>query len=177
MTPLPPEASRRTGARRTRALALLALVLAVVVVVGAVGAYRVHENRAAAQQEQERYGEVLEAARLTATAFVNIDYRDPQASFDAVAAGATGEFLEQFEGSTASLVDLLTTNQSVMTGAVRAAAVTGVDADSATVIVATNGDVTNVSSQDQRTARDFRLRLDLVLVDGEWLTNNLEFVG
>ncbi len=170
--------SRESGAVRLPVvLAALAALLLVVCVVGGYAAYREHDNRTAARAEQERYGAVLSAARQTATAFVNIDYRDPQASFDAVAAGATGEFLEQYEGSTQSLVELLRTNESVMTGAVRAAAVTGLDADSATVIVATNGSVTNVSSNDEQTARDFRLRLDLLLVSGEWRTNNLEFVG
>lgn len=164
-------------ARLPVALVALAVLLLVACVVGGYAAYREHDNRAAANAEQERYGEVLEAARQTATAFVNIDYRDPQASFDAVAAGATGEFLEQYEGSTESLVELLTTNESVMTGDVRAAAVTGIDADSATVIVATNGSVSNVSSDEEQTARDFRLRLDLLLVDDVWRTNNLEFVG
>lgn len=164
-------------ARLPLVLGGLAVLLLVACVVGGYAVYREHDNRAAARAEQERYGEVLEAARQTATAFVNIDYRDPQASFDAVAAGATGEFLEQYEGSTESLVELLTTNESVMSGAVRAAAVTGIDADSATVIVATNGSVSNVSSDEEQTARDFRLRLDLLLVDDVWRTNNLEFVG
>ena len=173
-----PATTRESGAARLHVvLAALAVLLLVVCGVGGWAAYQEHGNRTAAQAEQERYGEVLEAARRTATAFVNIDYRDPQASFDAVAEGATGEFLEQYEGSSDSLVELLQTNESVMTGAVRAAAVTGLDTDSATVIVATNGSVSNVSSNEQQTARDFRLRLDLLLVDGAWLTNNLEFVG
>lgn len=169
---------RESGAARLPGvLAALAVLLLVACAVGGYAVYREHDNRSAALAEQQRYGAVLEAARQTATAFVNIDYRDPQASFDAVAAGATGEFLDQYVGSTESLVDLLKTNQSVMTGAVGAAAVTGLDADSATVIVATNGSVSNVSSNEEQTARDFRLRLDLLLVAGEWRTNNLEFVG
>ncbi|WP_341924080.1 hypothetical protein [Nocardioides psychrotolerans] len=173
----PGRASERGAARLPVLLTVLVVVLLVACGVGGYAAFREHDNRAAAQAEQERYGEVLEAARRMAVAFVNIDYRTPEDSFEAVADNATGEFLEQYEGSSESLVDLLTTNESVMTGAVRSAAVTGLDADSATVIVATNGSVSNVSSNDEQTARDFRLRLDLLLVDGEWRTNNLEFVG
>lgn len=173
----PARASESGAARLPVLLSVLVVVLLVACGVGGYAAFREHDNRAAAQAEQERYGEVLEAARRMAAAFVNIDYRTPEDSFEAVADNATGEFLEQYESSSESLVDLLTTNKSVMTGAVRAAAVTGLDADSATVIIATNGSVSNVSSNDEQTARDFRLRLDLLLVDGEWRTNNLEFVG
>ncbi|GEP37345.1 hypothetical protein NPS01_10080 [Nocardioides psychrotolerans] len=165
------------AARFPVVLTVLVVVLLVACGVGGYAALREHDNRTAARAEQERYGEVLVAARRMAAAFVNIDYRKPEESFEAVADNATGEFLEQYQGSSESLVDLLTSNESVMTGAVRSAAVTGLDADSATVIVATNGSVSNVSSNEEQTARDFRLRLDLLLVDGEWRTNNLEFVG
>lgn len=165
------------GSRLTVGLYVLALLLACGCIVGAVASVKTHENRAAGKVVQERYGSVLAAASKEAAAFVNIDYRDPQASFDAVAEGATGKFLEQYQASSKSLVELLSVNKSVMTGEVRAAAVTGLDQDSATVIVATNGSVSNVSSDKEKTARDFRMRLDLVYVKGVWLTNNLEFVG
>lgn len=175
MTPaMTPESG---AARFPVVLTVLVVVLLVACGVGGYAALREHDNWTAARAEQERYGEVLVAARRMAAAFVNIDYRKPEESFEAVADNATGEFLEQYQGSSESLVDLLTSNESVMTGAVRSAAVTGLDADSATVIVATNGSVSNVSSNEEQTARDFRLRLDLLLVDGEWRTNNLEFVG
>ena len=39
--------------------------------------------------EQERYGAALRAAESTALALVNIDYEDPEASFEAVRSTAT----------------------------------------------------------------------------------------
>jgi len=55
--------------------------------------------------------------------------------------------------------------------------VVSVDVDSASVIAATTGTVANKASQGEPVARSFRILLTLELVDGEWLTNNLEFVG
>ena len=40
-----------------------------------------------------------------------------------------------------------------------------------------SGTVANKATEDEPVARNFRLQLDLELVDGEWLTSNLEFVG
>ena len=55
--------------------------------------------------------------------------------------------------------------------------VVSVDGDSATVIAATTGTVANKASQGEPVPRRFRVQLTLELVDGEWLTSNLEFVG
>ena len=57
------------------------------------------------------------------------------------------------------------------------AGVVSLDEDSARVIAATTGTVANTGTDNKPVARNFRLQLDLELVDGEWLTSNLEFVG
>ena len=51
------------------------------------------------------------------------------------------------------------------------------DDDSATVLAATTGTVANAQTDDEPVARAFRLRLELVLVDGRWLTSDLQFVA
>ena len=56
-----------------------------------------------------------------------------------------------------------------MEGEVLWAGVVDVDQDSATVIAATSGTVANQQTDNQPVARNFRLRLDLVLEDGQWL--------
>ncbi len=127
--------------------------------------------------EQERYGEALRAAEATAVALVNIDYRDPDASFDAVRGTSTGTFLEQYDASAGSLVDLVTQFESVLSGEVVSSAVSSIDADDATVLVATDGTVSNAQTGEDAQARNFRILVRLVREDDRWLTNDLEFVG
>ena len=163
--------------RRNIALYVVTVLVACLCVVGGVMAWRTHESRERAQAEQERYGEVLEAASDEAEAFINIRYDDAQASVDKVAEGATGEFKKQYSSSTEGVLQVLKQEKSVMEGEVLWAGVVDVDQDSATVIAATSGTVANRQTQNQPVARNFRLRLDLVREDGRWLTNDLQFVG
>lgn len=167
----------RSFPRSTIALYVATVLLACVCIVGGVMAWRTHEARERAQAEQERYGDVLAAASGEAEAFINIRYDDAQASVDRVAEGATGEFKKQYSSSTEGVLQVLKQEKSVMEGEVLWAGVVGVDNDSATVIAATSGTVANQSTNNQPVARNFRLRLDLVLEDGRWLTNDLQFVG
>lgn len=162
---------------RNRLLYLIALLLACACVFGGVLAFQARADRADAKAEQERYGAALSAARAETEAFINIDYREAQASIDKVAAGATGEFKKQYTESADSVIEVLEQNQSVMDGEVKWAGVVSVDKDSATVIAATTGTVANKASQGEPVARNFRVQLSLELVDGEWLTSNLEFVA
>jgi Mce-associated membrane protein len=163
--------------RRTIALYVATVLLACVCVVGGVMAWRTHENRERAQAEQERYGDVLAAATDEANAFVNIRYDDLESSVERVTDGATGSFKKQYSKLQEGVLDVLKREKSVMEGKVLWAGVVDVDQDSATVIVATSGTVANQQSNNQPVARNFRLRLDLVLENGRWLTNDLQFVG
>lgn len=173
--PVTPRPGSRTGLNI--GLFVVALVLTCACVFGGVLVLQQHRDGQRAQEEQERYGAVLAAARAEVEAFVNIDYRDAQASIDAVAEGATGDLAEQYGSSSAGVVELLEREKSVMNGEVLWAGVTDLDADSATVLVATTGTVQNQSTGNEKVARDFRLELDLEKVDDAWLTHDLEFVG
>lgn len=164
-------------ASRTRLLYVVALLLVCACV--ALGVLVVGErgDRADAEESQERYGAVLASARAETEAFINIDYQTAQASIDKVADGATGEFKKQYTESVDSVIEVLEQNESVMDGKVVWAGVVSIDADSSRVIAATSGTVANKATQGEPVARNFRIQLDLQLVDGEWLTSNLEFVG
>jgi len=162
--------------RRNRALYLVALLLACACVAGAVFAYTERDARADARTEQERYGAVLASARTEAEALVNIDYKDPQGAIDAITAGATGEFKDQLEEGSDPLTQLLEQGEATRSGKVVWAGVVAVDADSARVIVATSGTVTNTASEGEPQGENFRMQLDLALVDGDWLTSKLEFI-
>jgi Mce-associated membrane protein len=163
--------------RHTIALYVTMVLLACLCVVGGVMVWQAHDSRELARAEQERYGDVLAAAREEAEAFINIRYDDARASTDRVAEGATGEFKKQYSSSTEGVLQVLKQERSVMEGDVLWAGVVDVDQDSATVIAATSGTVANKQTGNQPVARNFRIRLDLVLEDGRWLTNDLQFVG
>jgi Mce-associated membrane protein len=159
------------------ALYVLALVVACACVVGGVVTWRTHGERSSDQAEQERYGDVLASATAEAEAFINIRYDEAQQSIDEVAAGATGEFREQYTSSTDGVIEVLEENRSIMDGEVLWAGVVDVDNDSATVIAATTGTVSNNQTDNEPVVRNFRLQLDLVLEDGRWLTRDLQFVS
>jgi Mce-associated membrane protein len=131
----------------------------------------------APDEEQERYAAVIDSATDEATAFVNIRYDDAQASIDAVMAGATGAFRDQYSKSTENVIKILEQNKSVMEGEVLWTGVVAVDPDSATLIVATTGTVANVQTDNKPVARNFRLQMELVLEEDKWLTRDLQFVS
>lgn len=162
--------------RRNSALYGVALLLACVCVAGAVLVYLERGERADARTEQERYGAVLASARSEASALVNIDYRDPQAAIDAITSGATGEFKKQLDEGSGPLTEILEQGQATRAGDVVWAGVVAVDADSARVIVATEGTVMFSATTEEPRAENFRMQLDLELVDGDWLTGTLEFI-
>ena len=129
------------------------------------------------EEEQQRYAAVIDSATTEATAFVNIRYDDAQASIEAVMAGATGPFREQYEKSTEDVIKILEENKSVMEGKVLWTGVVAIDPDSATVVVATTGTVANIQTDNKPVARNFRLQMELVLEEGKWLTRDLQFVS
>ncbi len=165
------------GPRLVAALGALALVLAAAVVVLGVAAWQARGDRAEETATSDRYADVLAAATAQAEAFVNIRYDRAEESIEAVAEGATGDFAEQYDASTEGVLTLLEENRSVMEGEVVWIGVVDADADSATVLAATTGTVANVTTDEEPVARAFRLRLEMVLVDGRWLTSDLQFVA
>ncbi len=158
-------------------LLVVAGVLLALAVAGGVLGLQVRSDRAEAQQSRLEYGKVLVSAREEAEAFVNIRFDDAQASIEKVREGATGAFREQYDTSTESVIAVLEQNKSVMDGQVVWAGVSDLDDDSARVFVSTTGTVANKETGGEPVERNFRLQLDLVKVEGRWLTNNLEFVA
>ncbi len=136
----------------------------------------VSELDEAPKAEQQRYADVLAAASKEAAAFVNISYETAQDSVDAVLAGATGDFRDQYSKATDALITLLQDNKSVRTGEVIWAGVVAQDPDSATVILATTGTVQNNQTGPSPKAENYRIQMQLVAEKGRWLTSDLQFV-
>lgn len=151
---------------------VLAGLLAVACAVGGMQVARVHDARAEASTQYERYGDALAAARDEATAFVNVDHASAEQDLARIAGGATGQLKDRYTEDADRIARSLRRDALVTEGEVLWAGVVRVDASGATVLVATTG-----TRRDRRTdgpvARDLRLRLQLVPVDGDWLTSDI----
>jgi Mce-associated membrane protein len=141
-----------------------------------VGAGTVTTLAVADEEEQARVAEVLGAAEKMANAFINVRYDDIESAVATIRGLATGAFQRQYDESTDGLVRLITKAHTVMTGKVLWAGLVAGDDDSATVIVATTGTVENNATRSAQQ-RNYRLQVELALVDGQWLTRDLQFVA
>lgn len=150
------------------AVVLVALLVALALVVTSRDGG--DEELSAAQRE------VARAARTEAVAFLTVDHEDMDPLVDAVLAGATGDFAEQYAAQRDMLVSEAVRTEATSTGEVVALGVGDLDEDSATVLVAANSTVTNTRTGPDGQVRYYRLRLDLVREDGRWLTSGVRFV-
>ncbi|PKW07492.1 Mce-associated membrane protein [Streptomyces sp. 1222.5] len=130
------------------------------------------DQRAAEHRRQD----VLSAARQSALNFTSLDYRHYDRDSGNVLKGATGDFKKQFAAQTEQLTKLVAQNKSVSEGQVLEAGIVRSDARSARVLVVADSKVTNTAAPEGQ-ARTYRLQLDLVRVDGRWLTSDVAFVG
>lgn len=151
---------------------LAVVLVGLLVGVGVVVATRAHvdDDLTAAQQE------VAAAARTEAMAFLTVDHTDMDRLIDAVLAGATGDFAEQYESQRKTLTSEALRTEATSSGEVVALGVGHLDDGSANVLVAANSIVTNTSTGGEGQVRYYRLRLTLVREGDRWLTSDLEFV-
>ena len=149
-------------------VALVALLVAIGLVVTSQDP--VDDDLTSAQRE------VAEAARVEALAFLTVDHTDMDPLIDAVLAGATGDFAEQYESQRDTLTSEAIRTEATSTGEVVALGVGDLDEDSATVLIAANSTVTNTSTGSKGQVRYYRLRLDLVRKGERWLTSDVQFV-
>ncbi len=165
----------RVGARGGT-WAIGGLVLALVALLVAIGV--VVTSRAAATDDEltAAQREVAAAARVEALAFLAVDHTDMDPLIDAVLAGATGDFAEQYAAQRDMLTSEAVRTEATSTGEVVALGVGSLDDDSATVLLAANSTVTNTGTGSEGQVRYYRLRLDLVREGGRWLTSDVEFV-
>lgn len=161
--------------RRTR-LSRLDLVLGALVLALVAGGVVLGARWVEARETQQRYDDVLAAARAEALAFTTLDHRTVEEDAARVLDGATGSFERQFEGSLDQLTELATQNESISKGKILSAGVVSADGDSARVVVVADSTVMNVNTPSPQP-RHYRIQMDLVRRGEEWLTSDLEFVS
>ena len=120
--------------------------------------------------------EVARAARTEALAFLTVDHTNMEPLIEAVLAGATGDFKEQYESQRDELARQAVRSRATSTAEVVAVGVGHLDDDSAVVLLAANSTVANKKTDEQGQVRFYRLRLVLVREGGRWLTERVEFV-
>lgn len=123
-----------------------------------------------------QHREVAAAAQEMALAFLRVDHRDMEPVVAAVLDRATGDFAEEYATQRGRLVSEAQRTRAVATPEVVASGVVELDGGEATVLVAADSLVRNAGTRDEPRPRAYRLRLELVRVDGRWLTSSLEFV-
>lgn len=167
-------AGERRGAGLDLLLLVLVVVLALAVALGAVLLRDARARDAAAVADRERYAAVLAAGRAEAHALVNVRHDDGGASIDAVAQRATGELRERYTSGREAVLRELRRARSVARGEVSEVGVAELGATTATVVAATDGTLASRRSDGRPVPRDARLRLELVLEDGRWLTTDAQ---
>lgn len=162
---------RVPGGRLLVVLAALTLLLSVTAVVLAV-------QLRGYDQDGDARVDALQAGRQFALNLTAVDTEDYEGDVEKVKAGATGEFLADFEARTAddAVRDVLVENKSRSSGKIVDAGIVRSDATNATVLVAIDVTVSNTAVPDGRVS-PFRMQIELEKRDGRWLTSVLEFVA
>lgn len=128
--------------------------------------------------------DALDAARSAAVAaarqeIVNLDglsWKTIDADLKRVLDGATGTFKDQFGRAQKDLKATVLERKSVSSGKVLFAGVVRADTETATVLVAVDRTVKDVTDPDGGVAHD-RWRVDLEKHDGRWLVSDLQPVA
>jgi Mce-associated membrane protein len=174
----------RTGQGRlvTRWRSLLRILIALVVLTATAAsiylAWDQRERLESLTAAEAKDAAAVEAATDEAMAWTTVDYRHPEAYFDSIRAGATGDFLSELDETEKALSKLLVENRTVQTANIPTdgAALVERSGDRATVLVTLDATVRS-KSEPKPTMRQYRLRLTLVYADSAWRTSQLEFVG
>jgi len=141
-----------------------------------VGPGTVEALATASAEEQERAAAQIEAGTKMANAFLNLSYETVESSIATVKSLSTGTFLKQYTKAADDLTKLTTRAQATQKTDVIWVGLVAGDEDSARVIMATSGTVANKLTDFEPRARTYRLQIDLKLVDGQWLTSDLQYV-
>lgn len=150
----------------------LALALAALGWVG-VDSYRIKDE---ADNRAQTYDEVTQVAADKVLDLTNLQAGNAAKARETLLDGVTDGFRAEFAEQVADFTGTVRRQKVTSTGRIVSIAVDTLDGDSASVLVAASGTVTNRRANNPQ-ARHYRLRVDLAEVGGRWLVNGLEFVS
>lgn len=123
-------------------------------------------------------------AEKVTLAFLDVDYRDMEPRLAKVLDLATGTFHEEYQANAVNLTAAAQEGLAVSSGRVLHVGLSAATATTATVLVAADSTVANkliaaerVKGNEVDDQRYYRFQIDLTLVSGRWLVNQLQFVA
>jgi Mce-associated membrane protein len=143
-----------------------------IAVAGAVLAALTALQMSDAKHESSVRDGALAAGRQIAVDFAAYDYRHIAEDFKRVADESTGKFHENYLSQSAQAHDLIVKAKSVSTAEVASAGLVSANEDRATVVVALNRTIDNVSTK-QPTNDSFGLEIVLLVQRGRWLASEV----
>ncbi|HWU31749.1 MAG TPA: hypothetical protein VN108_02680 [Marmoricola sp.] len=157
------------------------IVLEVVVVVGVLvglaawGLVQALQLRDHGQRQDDRAAAVAAASRqvvLLTTVTASTSAKD----INKMLAGAAPSFRKEFEKGATAFFNTLKAAKVTSQGAVDATGVVSASGTAAEVLVAATGRVSNVTTKSPES-RTYRLDVNLVKANGQWLVSGMRFVG
>lgn len=179
--PIEPPAAGPAGSsgRPTADRARIVAAVVVVLLVAALAALAVTGQRWYGQRQLEAARQAaLAAAKQTTVDFVSIGATTVDRDLQRIAAGATGDFKDEFTRGMPQVRTAVVENGVESRGTVLRAGMVSGDRDSAVVLVAVDATVKNVRAPEGRLSH-YRIQVDLALDrgSGRWLVSRLQFVG
>lgn len=130
-----------------------------------------------AERRAGEYADVTRAATSEVQAFLGIDHENVDAQTETVLEGATGDFKKQYAAELDTLKQQARDQESTAVADVLEVGISDIDADSATVFVAANTEVSSLATKGEPKTVPWRIQLTMVEEGGRWLTSGLQFVG
>jgi Mce-associated membrane protein len=160
-------------AGRSRAVYVVAAALVVIVALGALTAVAVHttEHRSASSDGDRTT--LLALGGQLAVDFTSFDYRHLNADFTATAKRATPAFAKTYLAQSKSVASVITKAKAVSTSQVVATGLKSSSATNAVVLVAID-DLTKNTASPKGTRQFFRMQINLVRQNGQWLASQVE---
>ena len=168
------DAAAGTPARRRALAGLLVVVLAAALAAAGVYGHRWYVDRATEDARQA----ALAAAKQASVNFVSVSAASVDRDLQRIAAGATGDFKEEFTRGQAQVRTAVVENKVESHGTVLRAGLVSADRRRAVALVAVDATVKNVKAPDGRPSH-YRIQVDMVRDrdTGDWLVAKLQFVG
>ncbi|SCL30988.1 Mce-associated membrane protein [Micromonospora rhizosphaerae] len=163
-----------TPGRRRALVGLLVVVLAATLAAAGVYGHRWYVDRATDDARQA----ALAAAKQASVNFVSVSAASVDRDLQRIAAGATGDFKEEFTRGQAQVRTAVVENRVESYGSVLRAGLVSGDRRRAVVLVAVDATVKNVKAPEGRPSH-YRIQVDMVRDPdaGDWLVSKLQFVG